>query len=174
MRLFACLLLAATLVIPQSIFTRRAPGFALPDQNQRIHDLQDYRGRVVLIEFLQTGCPKCLELTATLKEIERKYSGRVVILAVVLPPDNMDTVARFRKEHGVTWPVLFDCGQMTASYLRLTPDNPTVHFPHLIVVDPRGIIQADLHYDSEAGKMQLGPLSQLIDGLLKGQKPPVQ
>ena len=38
---------------------------------------------------------------------------------------------------------LFACGQMTASYLELTPQNPSFSTPHFFVIDQKGWIQDD-------------------------------
>ena len=52
---------------------RRAPGFALPDPDYtHFYDLQDYRGKVVLIDFMSTTCPHCLLLTTTLEKVKEK------------------------------------------------------------------------------------------------------
>ena len=45
---------------------RRAPGFSLPDLDYKQYDLADYRGKVVVLDIIQTACPKCIELTRTL------------------------------------------------------------------------------------------------------------
>jgi len=61
MRSFATALLLAALSLPAfsagELSNRRAPGFALPDVNVNYHDLADYRGKVVLLDILQTSCP---------------------------------------------------------------------------------------------------------------------
>ncbi len=38
---------------------RRAPGFALPNSQMKVVDLADYRGKIVVLEFMQTTCPHC-------------------------------------------------------------------------------------------------------------------
>src|SRR6266851_3438605 len=102
----------------------RAPGFNLPDSNFKRYDLQDYRGKWVLVTFLQTSCPYCRQFARTLEGIKKKMGNNVAILEVVLPPDTQATVAKYVEELGVTSPVLFDQGQMAASYFNATPSNP--------------------------------------------------
>ena len=53
--------------------------------------LQDYRGKVVLIDIMSTRCPHCLLLSTTLEQVKARYGDKVAILEVVLPPDNQDT-----------------------------------------------------------------------------------
>ena len=45
---------------------RRVPSFALPDANATYHDILDYRGKVVLIEVMQTTCAHCQSMVPQL------------------------------------------------------------------------------------------------------------
>ena len=40
-------------------------------------------------------------------------------------------------------PILFDCGQVAASYLKITPQNPSIQVPHFFVIDGEGMIRED-------------------------------
>ena len=79
--------LACALFASGELSNRRAPGFALPDpEYTHFYDLQDYRGKVLLIEIMSTTCPHCLLLSTTLEKVKEKYGDKVGILSVVLPP----------------------------------------------------------------------------------------
>ena len=64
MRLFLTLF-AAFALLPAALSAgplsgRRAPGFALPEVvTFNYHDLYDYRGKVVVLEFMRSDCPAC-------------------------------------------------------------------------------------------------------------------
>ncbi len=128
-------------VASEGLAGRRAPGFALPDINLKYHDLAEYRGKVVLLDIMQTRCPNCQILTQTLEKIQRRYGDRVAVLSVVNPPDNQTLVAEHIRKYEVTTPILFDCGQMAASYLLPDPRHPEIHLPHLFLIDRRGNIR---------------------------------
>jgi cytochrome c biogenesis protein CcmG, thiol:disulfide interchange protein DsbE len=148
----------------QTPFGRRAPGFSLPDSSLKYYDLQDFRGKVVLIDFMKTDCPKCQELTKTLEQVKAKFGDRIQVLSVVTaPPDNQGTVSKYVAAHKATSPFVFDCGQMTAAYLQITPKNPTAHFPHLVVIDKNGMIRRDLAEDAA----NLANITGAIEPLLK-------
>ena len=72
-----CLLAAASgLLLGASgeLSDRRAPGFALPDPAyERYYDLQDYAGKVVLIDIMSTRCPHCLLASTTLEQVKARY-----------------------------------------------------------------------------------------------------
>jgi peroxiredoxin len=168
MKTLALTLLAAiSLVAAGANSNRRAPGFSLMDTHFQQHDLQDYLGRVVLLDFMQTTCPVCNSLADTLAEVEKKYGEKIAVLSVVTQPDNFDTAAKFSAAHGARWPIVFDSGQVMMSYLQLKPTgNMNVHFPHLFVIDRYGAIRNDFGGD-EAGALTLGSLSAEIDRLLQ-------
>jgi peroxiredoxin len=144
MRLIPILLLAAS-VLPAQFNNRRAPGFALMDPIQgKWHDLADYRGKVVIIDIMRTDCPKCQELTGILEQVKAKYADRIQVLSVVTMPDDLNKVKAYIAKYKVTSPVLFDCGQMIASYLRVGPKNPSIHLPTVMVVDRNGMIRRQI------------------------------
>ena len=162
-------LLASSLLASGELSNRRAPGFALPDpEYQHFYDLQDYRGRVVLIDIMSTTCPHCMLLATTLEKVKQKYGDKVQILSVVLPPDNQATVAKFREVNKITVPIICDMGQMTISYLNARPGQSKVDVPHLFLIDQAGIIRNDFFYsDQDKSVFEGAGLYPLIDKLLK-------
>jgi peroxiredoxin len=143
----ALTLCAASLFGAGELSNRRAPGFALMDSSlQRYYDPQDYRGKILLVNFMLTSCPHCLKFSAILEQVAAKYRDRVAVLEVVPSPDNVTTVRNYINAHKVTVPVLFDCGQVTAAYLKATPQNPRIDVPHLFIINAQGWIQNDFAY----------------------------
>ena len=79
--------------------------FLLPDVYGHDHDSNEYRGKVILLEFMQTGCQHCGAFTTILKQVETRYANRVNIVAVVNPPDLPANVSAFIR-YPVDYPVL--------------------------------------------------------------------
>jgi peroxiredoxin len=149
---------------------RRAPGFSLPDPSyERYYDLQDYTGKVVLIDIMSTRCPHCLLLSTTLEQVKAKYGDKVAILEVVLPPDNQTSVAKFIQTNKITVPVVADMGQMTASYFKATPSTMSqISVPHLFLIDRHGMIRNDFAYEESTHAIFEGEaLFSEVDKLLK-------
>jgi len=163
------LLVASLLVASGELSNRRAPGFALPDpEYKHFYDLQDYRGKVVLIDIMSTTCPHCMLLSSTLERVKEKYGDSVGILSVVLPPDNQDTIAKYRSVHKVTIPIVCDMGQMTISYLNARPGMSHIDVPHLFLIDRQGMIRNDFAYEEKTRPIFEGSgLFAEIDKLLK-------
>jgi peroxiredoxin len=136
-------MMSAGLAVAQtSTPVRRAPSFSLPDSTFKQYDILDYRGRWLLLDFMKTDCPHCKALSAKLEKIKAQYPAKVAVLSIVVPPENLNTVARYIAENKVTSPILFDSSQVTASYFNITPATKNAGFdtPHLFVVDPKGMI----------------------------------
>ena len=167
--LFLASLTAALFAASGELSNRRAPGFALPDpEYKHFYDLQDYKGKVVLIDIMSTTCPHCLLLSTTLEKVKDKYGDKVGILSVVLPPDNQDTVAKYRTVNKVTVPIVCDMGQMTISYLNARPGMSHVDVPHLFIIDKQGMIRNDFEYsDKDRDVFEGTGLFAEIDKLLK-------
>ena len=138
--IIAALLCAAALSAADA--SRRAPGFSLPDSKLQQHDLADYRGKVVILEFMQTGCPHCAAFNTVLSQVERKYGDRVAILGIVNPPTDMNGVNAYIVANKITHPMLFDTGQVAYSYLR----SGTFDVPHVYLIDANGAIREDFGY----------------------------
>jgi peroxiredoxin len=137
---FCAVLLSVAVLTAADSVNRRAPGFALPDSKMQIYDLADYRGKLVILEFMQTDCPHCAAFAPILNEVQQKYGNRVAILAVANSThDNANTVTAYIAGHQVRYPVLFDAGQMAYSYFRsMAFDNP-----HVYLIDGNGTIRSE-------------------------------
>src|SRR2546423_1679126 len=146
---------------------RRAPGFSLPDLQLKQHDSQDYRGKLLVLDFIQTTCPHCKKFSAILNDVVAKYGDRVGVLTVVLPPDTQNTVQEYIVRNEIKFPLVFDCGQVAASYMQILPSNPKIAVPHAYIIDGNGMIRRDFTYgpDTEPifeGKALFAELDKLL------------
>ena len=117
---------------------RRAPGFCLIDTSGEWRDLADYRGKIVLVEFMQTTCPHCASFSTVLNGLKLKYADKLAILAIANPPvDSPQTMAQFVKEHKLTYPLLLDQGQVAYAYVR----SPSFDLPGVYLIDANGMIR---------------------------------
>ena len=83
-----------------------APNFILGDQHGNPVALDDYRGKVVLVNFWATWCPFCLEEMPDLQRISEEFKGDVVVLGI----NNMESPGQgesYVTDLDVTYPVLY-------------------------------------------------------------------
>ena len=117
---------------------RRAPGFCLIDTTGEWRDLADYRGKIVVVEFMQTTCPHCATFGTVLNGLKAKYADKLTILAIANPPvDNPQTMGQFVKDHKLAYPLLFDQGQVAVSYVRASG----IDLPAVYLIDGNGMIR---------------------------------
>ena len=146
-KLLITLLCAGTLFAADA--DRRAPGFSLMDSKLAEHDLADYRGKLVLLVFMQTTCPHCAGFAELLQQTQEKFGSRIAVLAVAIYPDDPGKVADFIAGHRIKYPILLDVGQVAYSYVL----TQTLTFPHMYLIDGGGMIRRDYQY---------GPLTREI------------
>lgn len=150
MKMILSLTLAAVSLFGANEFSgRRAPSFSLPDVTMRQHDILDYRGKVLVVEFIQTKCEKCQQLTRSLEgRVKPKFGDKLAVLSIVVPPDTFDEVKKYINVFKVTNPILFDAGQVASSYVKASPDRPAMYFPHVFLIDANGQIRNDWQFTS--------------------------
>jgi peroxiredoxin len=157
----------AALALAQGLSGRRAPGFSLPDSSFSQHDLADYRGKWLLLDFMRTNCPHCQALSKLLESKKAQYGGKVDVLSIVLsPPDDQNTVRTYTSQLKITSPIVFDQGQVTLSYLKLSPSNPSFDTPHLFAIDPNGNIVRDWN----PGDVDDKGFPAVLDAVVSGKK----
>ena len=113
------------------------------------YDPQDYRGKVLIVEFMQTTCEHCQQFAAVLEEARAKYGDKIAILSIVhMPDDNGKTVPDFVAKFKVKSPILFDSGQVAYSYLKPPMNGAAarISIPHVFLIDGAGMIRSDFAY----------------------------
>jgi len=144
---------------------RRAPGFCLIDTSGEWRDLADYRGKIVLVEFMQTTCPHCATFSTVLNGLKLKYANKVAVLAIANPPDSPQTMTQFVNGHKLNYPLLLDQGQVAASYVR----SPSLDLPAVYLIDANGMILNSWQYGVLTKDVFEGNgLSREIDKVLAG------
>ncbi len=108
------------------------------------HDILDYRGRWLLLDFMRTDCPHCVALTKVLEQVQKQFGQKVAVLGIVVsPPETTATVAKYQVTNKVTSAIVFDLSQVAMAYFKATPAAPGFDTPHLFVIDPNGMIVRD-------------------------------
>ncbi len=137
--------------------------FLLPDVQGHDHDSIEWKGKAMVIEFMSTTCPHCAVFSSVLKQVQQKYGGRVVVIAMVNPPDTPAQVARFIEDHKITYPILLDAGRVAYAYIR----KPAFDIPYIFLIDSGGTIRESFEYSAATQDLFYGnALFPHIDKLL--------
>lgn len=115
----------------------------LTDQYGNIHRLEDYRGRVIFLNFWATWCGPCRNELPDIQKLYEEYQAQgdeaeAVILGVAGPgigqEGSRDDIAAFMEENGYTYPVLMDDGG------KMFTEYGIQAFPTTFMIDREGNI----------------------------------
>lgn len=114
---------------------RPAPDFELPDLQGIPHQLSEYRGRIVVVNFWSAECPHSERTDRYLVSLLEPWNGEVVILSIAANRnESAQMVAEAAKTRRLPG-VLIDAKHAVADrYEALTT-------PHAFLVDRKGILR---------------------------------
>ena len=107
--------------------------------------IAQYRGKIVALAFIDTGCPHCQDLTQTLKGIAHDYASRgVVFLECAFNDGARASLAEFQQRFAPPFPVGWATRAAVMSYLQYTIVDPRpLYVPHMVFLDRAGVIRSD-------------------------------
>ncbi len=87
---------------------RKAPAFALPDQDGKTHRLRDYAGRPLILYFYpKDDTPGCTREACAFRDARPDFKkGRAAVLGVSVL--DAASKARFARKHRLNFPLLAD------------------------------------------------------------------
>jgi len=135
-----------------------APSFELssPNGKQKV-SLASYAGKVVVVDFWATWCTPCHESFPAYQRIAEKYGGKVAVIGISVDEDPAG-IAKFAKETGAKFPLVWDDGQITSKSYQ-PPTMPTSY-----VIDASGIVRF-VHSGFHSGEEH--EIETELDSLLK-------
>ena len=121
-----CFLAAAVSVCGAAelkLWSGPTPALELKDLGGQAHRLQDYRGKVVLLNFWATWCGPCRDEMPSIGELRKKLAGRPFSVLAVNVDEPDSRVRKFLTEVPLEFPVVLDEGGRTtkAWNVRILP-----------------------------------------------------
>ncbi|HEY9868922.1 MAG TPA: thioredoxin family protein [Candidatus Obscuribacterales bacterium] len=121
-----------------------APQFSLADTHGKRHALSDYRGKFVVLEWINFDCPFVRKHydTGNMQSLQKKYTGKGAIWLSVnssapgkqghYPPERVNELLKEKGAAPVAYLIDSD-GQVGTAYGAKTT-------PHMFIIDPKGIL----------------------------------
>lgn len=107
-------------------------------------DLANYRGKVVIAQFLYTTCPHCQATARMLTRLQSELGPRgLQVVGIAFNPEakNPAAIEAFVKNNAVSFPVGAALADSVYSYLGLSAVT-RFSVPQMLVIDRRGVIRA--------------------------------
>ncbi len=153
-----------------------APGDPLPDFSMtgtdgETHDLADYEGQIIVLDFCSHLCPWSMGADAQLAELYEEYAGEdVVFLGIDSHYDvGLEEIQAYVEESGKPYPVLKDENHVYADLVgaRITPE--------ILVANADGQLVYQGAFDNRIIPENTGSVNYLretLDALLAGEPAP--
>jgi peroxiredoxin/YHS domain-containing protein len=118
------------------VLPRSAPNFTLANLAGEKIALENFRGKIVLLDFWATWCKPCVKSMPALQKVHDQFASKnFTALGVSIDEDGKEKVESFVKKHKIAYPILLD-GDKNPAW----ETYKVKVIPMLFLVDPQGQI----------------------------------
>jgi len=126
---------------------RPAPEFTVQDSDRSI-SLNQFRGKVVVLNFWASWCPPCVDELPSLMQLQTAMQDKgVVVVGVSVDADAAD-YQKFLKDHDVNFLSVRDPGEQnqtnTGVIAQVSSKYGTFRFPETYIIDRDGVLRRKL------------------------------
>jgi thiol-disulfide isomerase/thioredoxin len=111
-----------------------APSFKLPDLNGQQVSLDQYKGKIVMLDFWATWCGPCRMTMPIVENLQKEYVDTMVLLTINLQ-ESHDVVRDYIRAQGIRSRVLLDEEGLVGKVYG------TESIPLQILIDKQGIVR---------------------------------
>lgn len=157
--------LLSGLALAAGEMNRPSPEFAFTMPGGRQDLLSNYKGKVVVLEFLFTTCPHCQQSATMLSRFQREYGAKgLQVMGVAINPD--PDIAGFSRQFATGFPVASGTRDAAMVYLQQSVMTQ-FYVPQIVFIDRKGVIRAQYGgTDSFLGAQQEANVRGMIEKLL--------
>jgi cytochrome c biogenesis protein CcmG, thiol:disulfide interchange protein DsbE len=111
-----------------------APDFTIQDSDRKV-SLDEFRGKIVVLNFWATWCPPCVDEMPSLVQMQQKMKGKgVEVLAISVDVDQ-SAYQNFLKSYKIDLLTVRDPSQKSNNLYG------TFKFPETYIIDRRGVLR---------------------------------
>ena len=132
-----------------------AADFVLTDVDGTTFRLSDYRGKVVVLEFMRTTCGACVTQEPRMRELRSRFGGDVVTVMISVDPtgDTEEILRQHRDQNLPGWIAIRDTSGVTGKYnIEATPT--------ILIIDTNGYIAYE-HVGVTESSVLIGEVSSV-------------
>jgi thiol-disulfide isomerase/thioredoxin len=93
-----------------------APPFVLRDLDGKIVSTEDWKGKVVILNFWATWCPPCRQEIPELIRLQAAYKDKLQIVGASEDEDGPQKVREFVQQQGMNYPVVMATKELADNY----------------------------------------------------------
>ncbi len=141
-RLFAALLMTGALSVFGAEVPRPAPEFTINMPDGKPVKLSQYKGKIVVVEFLLVTCPHCQNAARVLSKYQKEYGSKgVQVVGISIDP--AADAATFQRDYaGGAFPVgVTPTREAVYGFLQYSLMAGTFYVPQLVIIDRNGVIR---------------------------------
>ena len=147
-----------TKITPLSMIGQSRPDFSLLDTSDKTHDIKQWNGKVIMLNFWATWCPPCRREIPDFITMYQKYHGKgLMIVGVAL--DSKQNAIDFVDPMGINYPILV--AEKEGIALTQQYGNDLGVLPYTVIIDRKGVIRHTVRHE-----LSLEQAEQLIAPLL--------
>jgi thiol-disulfide isomerase/thioredoxin len=120
-----------------SISTAELFATTLPDEDDVPQALNQWQGKIIVLNFWATWCPPCREEMPELSELNTEYQDKnVIVIGIAL--DEIDLIKEFNTENHMSYPLL--AAEDTGGNLAANLGNNKSALPYTVIIKPDGTV----------------------------------
>jgi len=112
-----------------------APAWSLKDVDGRTVTSDQFKGKVVVVDFWATWCGPCKKAIPGYVELQRKYAADGLVFIGVSVDRGTAEVRRFVREYGIGYPIVMGDDRMQEAFGGVDA------FPTTFIIDRDGMIR---------------------------------
>ena len=134
--LLALSLAPAALVHASPVKPSPAPEWKLKDVDGKVVSSDQFKGKVVVVDFWATWCPPCRTEIPGYIKLQKKYADQgLVIVGISVDTDGPEVVRKYMKEVGINYTIVMADDQIQDLFA------PIQGYPTTFIIDREGKIR---------------------------------
>jgi thiol-disulfide isomerase/thioredoxin len=134
-----------------------APSWKLKDVDGKVVSWEQFKGKVVVVDFWATWCPPCRTEIPGYIALQKKYAAAgLVIVGISVDTDGPEVVRKYMKDVGINYQIVIADDQVQDLFA------PIQGYPTTFIIDRDGLIR-----DKKLGREPTAEYEKAILAILK-------
>jgi TonB family protein len=127
----------ANIMNARNLEGKAAPAFEVESLEGKPYRLSELKGKVILLDFWASWCAPCRQEMPSISKLDREWKGKDLLVIGVDVGEDRQTVEKFLKTAGISFPVALTSGTDIAYDYHVTS------YPTYVVIGRDGVVAAE-------------------------------